>query len=101
MKNTHICPKCSKRRIWIIERFRLPSEGGEGRELAVVPHQEDGKRPLFASMRTSPKGAFDLFICDGCGYSELWARELRGLVVDEKRGVKLVDNTDLGEGPFR
>lgn len=101
MKNTHICPKCRQRRIWVIERFRIPSEGGEGRELAVVPHQQEQTRTLFGSMRASPKGAFDMFVCDGCGYSELWARDLRGLVADEANGIKLVDNSNLGEGPFR
>ena len=101
MKNTHICPKCAKRRIWVIEKFRLPSESKDGRELPVVPHQEAGKRSVFGSMRLEPKGAFDLFLCDTCGFSELWGRDFRDLAVDEARGIRLVDNTDLGEGPFR
>lgn len=33
------CPKCAGKRIWVIERYRVPGEAAEGRELPVVPHQ--------------------------------------------------------------
>lgn len=102
MKNSHLCPKCAQKRIWIIEKFRIPAEAAEGRELHVVPHQKDGKRAgLFEAMRTNPKGHFDLYLCDACGYSELWARDFRDLVADPASGATLVDTSKEKAGPFR
>ena len=102
MKQTLVCPKCAGRKIWAVEKFRLPGDTAEGKVLPVVPHQESTKRSaLFSAMRAEPHGAFDLYVCDGCGYSELWARDLGRLVADPARGIRLVDNSDLKEGPFR
>jgi hypothetical protein len=100
MKHSNACPKCRGKRIWIIEKFRLPGESAEGRPLAVVPHQgETGS--MFRALKLNPQGSFDLHLCDGCGFSELWANGVRGLVPDEARGVRLVDLSDANDGPFR
>ena len=102
MKHSLVCPKCAGRKIWAIEKFRLPGESAEGRTLPLVPHQETAKRSaLFSAMKTEPQGAFDLYVCDGCGFSELWARDFGKLVADPARGIRLVDNSDLKDGPFR
>jgi predicted nucleic-acid-binding Zn-ribbon protein len=101
MKNLLRCPKCASKRLWVIEKYRIPGESAEGRALPVVPHQPEGKGGLFQAMRLNPQGHFDLYLCDGCGYSELWAEGFKGLVADPARGVRLVDNSDLNEGPFR
>jgi hypothetical protein len=100
MKHHHTCPKCSGRRIWVIERFRIPGETAEGRVLPLVPHQDTGKR-AFGFLRQQPRGHVDLFVCEGCGYSELWAGGIRGLVEDPERGVRLLDTSTAAEGPFR
>lgn len=102
MKHLHRCPKCSGRKIWIIERYRIPGgEVVEGQELAVIPHLPSGVRGIFAMEKVNPVGHFDLYLCDGCGYSELWAEGFKGLTVDPKRGVRLLDTSDANEGPFR
>lgn len=101
MKNLLRCPKCAGKRIWVVEKYRVPGESADGRELPVLPHQPDAKESRLSFGRISPKGHFDLFLCDGCGYSELWADGFRGLVPDEKRGVRLIDTSDIGDGPFR
>jgi predicted nucleic-acid-binding Zn-ribbon protein len=100
MKHSNACPKCRGKRIWIIERFRLPGESAEGRPLAIVPHQ-GGEGSMFRALKLSPQGSFDMHLCDACGYSELWASGVRGLVPDEGRGVRLVDLSDANAGPFR
>jgi len=103
MKNLLRCPKCAGKRLWVIEKYRVPGEAAEGRELPVVPHQ--ASRTAGASFlglaRVSPVGSFDLFLCDGCGYSELWASGFRGLVADPARGIRLLDTSETNEGPFR
>jgi predicted nucleic-acid-binding Zn-ribbon protein len=101
MQRTLKCPKCGGAKIWVIERFRVPSETAEGQELAVVPHQQEMGRGLFAIARISPRGHFDLYACDGCGYAELYARDLAGLEPDPDRGIRLVDATEPQKGPFR
>jgi predicted nucleic-acid-binding Zn-ribbon protein len=102
MRNLHKCPKCAGQRIWVIERYRVPGESAEGRALPVVVHQDAGKVPgIFQSLRTNPVGQFDLFVCDACGYSELWAEGFRDLVEDPDRGVRLIDMTKGRQGPFR
>lgn len=105
MKNLLRCPKCASKRIWVIEKYRVPGESADGRELPVVPHQPDpaaSKSVLGAQWgRVRPLGHFDLFVCDGCGYSELWADGFRGLTPDPSRGIKLIDTTNAKDGPFR
>ena len=103
MKTLHRCPKCSGRRIWIIERYRVPdAEVTTGRELNVVPHVANPNASRLFFEKTNPVGHFDLYLCDGCGYSELWAEGFKGaLSHDPSRGIRLLDTSDANEGPFR
>ena len=102
MKNMLKCPKCAGKRIWVIEKYRIPGESSEGRALPVIPHQEEPARSrLFQAFVLNPQGNFDLYLCDGCGYSELWANAVNGLIENKARGVRLVDTSDLAAGPFR
>jgi len=101
MKSHHRCPKCSGRKIWVVEKYRVPGEAAEGRELPVIPHQGGTGAASFLLGRLNPIGSFDLFVCDGCGYSELYASGFRELKADPQRGVRLLDTSDTNEGPFR
>ncbi len=102
MKNLHRCPKCDGKRIWVIEKFRIPSESVvRGLPLAVLPHQPAETASFFGLEKVNPQGQIDLYLCDGCGYSELWAEGFRGLVASPQRGVRLLDTSDAQEGPFR
>lgn len=85
----------------MIEKFRIPSETAEGRELPLVPHQDEAKPRLLSFRRLNPVGHVDLYLCDACGYAELWADGFRDLVHDPERGVRLIDSTETGAGPFR
>jgi|SRR5580658_4269003 hypothetical protein len=101
MKNLLHCPHCAGKRIWIVEKYRVPGESAEGRLLPVVPHQPSGKASPFRSLRQKPVGYLDLYLCDGCGYAELWAGGFRDLAPDPARGIQLIDTTDVAAGPFR
>ena len=101
MKRQLACPKCMGRKIWVIEPFRIPDETLTGKGLPVVPHQPEAKEGFFALPRSAPRGEVDLYVCDGCGYSELWARNHRGLVEAPERGVRLLDSSTNTAGPFR
>jgi hypothetical protein len=101
MKKLLHCPKCAGRKIWVIEKYRVPGEAAEGRELPVLPHQEEGRARLLTFGRVNPIGHFDLYLCDGCGYAELWAGGFRALRPDPEHGIRLIDTTDANAGPFR
>jgi predicted nucleic-acid-binding Zn-ribbon protein len=98
MKESATCPKCDGRRLWVIERFRVPSDHPEGTPLSAVLDQPEGGG-IFRSVRAV--GGFDMHICGDCGFSELWARDIEGLVARPSEGVRLDDQSDPEQGPFR
>lgn len=100
MKRTQQCPKCQGRKLWVVERFRVPGEYDGGAVMAVVQTQRDAGGFLGVG-KLNPQGAFDLWVCEACGYSELWARSLSGLREDPDAGVRRVDTTPPEGGPFR
>ncbi len=100
MKRSQQCPKCDGKRLWVVEKFRIPSETAAGTELPLVTYQRPGTG-LFVISRSEPKGRIDLWLCDGCGYTELWAAGLEGLRPDPDAGVRLSDATVEAAGPFR
>ncbi len=100
VKRTQQCPKCQGRKLWIIERYRIPGEYAGGVELPVVAHQQEAGG-FLAMARTSPRGRFDLWVCEACGYTELWAAGLSGLREDPSAGVRRIDTTPEPSGPFR
>lgn len=100
VKRTQQCPKCEGRKFWIVERYRIPGEYEGGAQLPVVANQQEPGG--FLSMgRTSPQGRFDLWVCEACGYTELWARELSGIREDLAAGVRHLDAKAEPAGPFR
>jgi predicted nucleic-acid-binding Zn-ribbon protein len=101
VKRSQICPKCAARRIWVIESFRIPSETAQGAVLSVVPHQQSAGGGFFAMARVAPVGSFDAYVCAGCGYSELYAKDFSELREDPARGVRLLDASTAPAGPFR
>ncbi len=100
VKRSQQCPKCEGRRLWVVERYRIPGEYAGGVELPVAANQQEAGG-VFSLARTTPQGRFDLWLCEGCGYTELWARDLKGLREDPTHGVRRVDTTADPEGPFR
>jgi ribosomal protein S27AE len=76
VKNSHCCPKCSARRIFVVERVV---------DEARTHHSTPDKFKI----------TLDLFVCGRCGYCETFARD-----VDEKTKalpaawVYLIDEVD-------
>lgn len=99
MKTTLRCPKCSGKKLWIIDEFRVPGADAEGSPLAVVPHQARGRGGIFGSLAASPRGGFELYACAACGYSELWATKLDEL--EPGPGVRLIDTHEPTKQAFR
>ncbi|MBW2458181.1 MAG: hypothetical protein JRI68_26995 [Deltaproteobacteria bacterium] len=101
MKESLRCPKCDSRRLWVIDPLRVPSEVPEGEVLRVVHHQPPDGGGFFAITRRHPVGHFVAYVCAACGLTEFYADDMDELEPDPTNGVRLVDNTDPQQGPFR
>ena len=97
MKQSAACPKCTGRRIWVIAPYVAADDTSS--EMRVVPDQPPDTPAMFRQI--NPQGRLDLYVCAACGYSEFWARELDDLEPRPDRGVRMWDNTDPSQGPFR
>lgn len=84
----------------MVERFRVPGEYVGGAVMAVVQTQQE-TGGFLAMGKLGPQGAFDLWVCEACGFSELWARDLSKLREDPSNGVRRIDTTPPEGGPFR
>lgn len=102
MRSSLRCPKCAARKIWLIEKARGPSvQEPSGQVVPVVPHQPDSEKARFFLVETvQPVGAWDLYICANCGYTEAYARDLDKLEQAPERGIRLLD-AESEAGPFR
>ncbi len=101
MKHLHACPKCTGRKIWIVAPWRLLAHTVEGERAPIVAHQPLPRAGFFDIGLQNPVGKVDLWVCDGCGYSELWAEGVGDLREDPERGVRLLDSSETKAGPFR
>jgi hypothetical protein len=80
----HSCPEC----------------GIFGRR-GVDPLREDGGRPLpVALVDDEPVGQFAVRFCDGCGFSEWFARDLDGMRADGERIQFISGRRDVKARPF-
>jgi len=95
MRKTFECPKCEHKKIWRIERILERTERGVS-ALGVAQHKS-----VWSGY--SPVGHFEAWICDACGYSELYAQDFNTLQHDPRHGIHLIDMTpQVGpEGPER
>ena len=81
MKQTLTCPKCNGGRIWHMNVMGERSGDGAVKPISIAFDE--------ASSDPSGKGFFETFICDACGFTEWYARGLRGLQPDPSRGIFL------------
>ena len=77
MRKTLECPKCEGRKIWHLEDVEGLTQVAQG------------------------WGKYEQFICDSCGYVELYAKELDRIRDNPAYGVHLIDNEPKSEGPYR
>jgi hypothetical protein len=87
MKRTKTCPKCASRRVWRVDKYTVPADSTAGAPLRVTIERPPS-RGLFAR-DDSTQGYIDAWVCDGCGFTELWARDIDGLKPDPGSGLVL------------
>jgi len=66
MKNSGTCPKCQERRIFHSGCVMDRGEGNEAQCLTIMRSDAIEAREL---------GRFEVYVCLGCGYSELFVED--------------------------
>jgi predicted nucleic-acid-binding Zn-ribbon protein len=94
MRKTLTCVKCNGRKVWHIAPVR--ERGQQYRPSPLGPAYE---KNVWGQFRNT--GAFEVFICVGCGYTEWYTTELDQLRHDPQNGITLIDNEKVAEGPYR
>jgi predicted nucleic-acid-binding Zn-ribbon protein len=79
MKTTHVCPKCSGTKLFVVPQVRQPD-----------PDSSNGTLPMHVLAVNAPSdvigvpegnsyraviGTFEAWICGGCGYTEWYAQD--------------------------
>lgn len=94
MKRTHTCPKCQSRRFLVSANFQIPGQESSNATFPVPAFTFN----IGAWTRAS-FGAFETWVCAGCGFTEWYAVDLAGLDISKaKDTVRYVDATAPGSG---
>ncbi|MGZ3407004.1 MAG: hypothetical protein ACXVAN_11210 [Polyangia bacterium] len=95
LKRDLTCPNCEGREIWRIETMHE-----RGRSSA---HPQPIGIMLEARMfgDADARGKFETLICNGCGYTEWYAKEIGFLKNDPVNGIHFIKNDVEKEGPYR
>lgn len=93
MRSTQTCPKCSGKKIAVVNRFRQPDqESSNGVHVlpAVTVEADDGWSRRIAV------GSFETYICLGCGFVELYAsglEEIESMAATWPKQVRVLSTT--------
>jgi predicted nucleic-acid-binding Zn-ribbon protein len=110
MRKSLICPKCRGQRFFEIEKMLVPNyEFANSVEpfTLTAAYTETGvvTKGIFGGPETARYGAeASAFVCAGCGYTELYARQLDVLEHFASRqlgGVRVVEARPPSQGPNR
>ena len=74
MRSRNICPKCAGHDLLVVSPWRQPDPrySNSTNLMHVTSAETAGTGFLSVSSRTDV-GAFELWVCSSCGYSELYA----------------------------
>lgn len=94
MRHSRVCPKCQSQKIWVIEAFGVKDGSvtyGGKLALRIVARDPNKKKGWLGVEDSYDAGYTDAWICAHCGFTELWTRDLKGLVHNPEGGVHLLD----------
>ena len=99
MRVTEQCPKCHFTTLWVIDKVLQPDPTSSGITvpLVITAGHDLAKNWVVA-------GTLTAYVCDQCGYTELYARDFREqlatLTTNGWNGVRLLSRQGP-RGPFR
>ena len=88
------CPNCDGREMWRLETMMERASGMQPQPLGVLLEPR-----VFGSALAH--GTFETLICAACGYTEWYARAIKGLKHDPVNGVHFIKNDVEKAGPYR
>jgi hypothetical protein len=99
MKTSMQCLKCKHRRLWIIDEVKQPDINSGNRAWTMAVTCKEAKAGLFKGENRVSAGSFQVVICEACGYTEWYARDLERL--QDIPGARLVGAGTSDPGPYR
>jgi hypothetical protein len=108
MRNTHTCPKCSSRKLFVIGCVQQPHHGFESGSNTLVVHSRNiptGRKTLgIPTTERVAAGYFEAWVCSICGFTEWYARQanedLARMAQHPESGVLFIDG-DAPASPYR
>jgi predicted nucleic-acid-binding Zn-ribbon protein len=103
MRNTHRCPKCTHPRVIYLPAIADQSPGIIDRSLFAPQEVLTEVRPLSAYVDASRRnrggrvvhhGKFEAYICEACGYSELYVKNANEIPIAKIPGAKILEARD-------
>jgi predicted nucleic-acid-binding Zn-ribbon protein len=100
MRTTATCPKCSCRRLYVVETVALPDYGSSNVILPLtvtaVPYaaRDLGLTDEHGTRYRTHAGSFEAWVCSHCGFTEWYARDPKGALETLARvgaGVRIVE----------
>ncbi len=86
MKNSLACIKCQSRVLWCIDPFRAPDDYSNTHGDPIFLAKNAG-----GAYGNESTGRLELWLCNECGYSELWAHDFAHLTPDPANGIRRID----------
>jgi predicted nucleic-acid-binding Zn-ribbon protein len=83
MRTTHVCPKCQHNEVIFIPQLADRDDDDNVRPLVVHVQHFDWKDDMEVGKLTA-------YICNACGYTELYTTDARSLPLHKIPGAKLL-----------
>ncbi len=117
MRRSGKCPKCGGKRLWVVDPIAQPDGDSSNqvhamrvatRRLALA----GGALTFGQTWERAAVGFFVAYVCEGCGFSEMYARDIEDLADledtvphdahgDPGSNVELLDTQPPKDGPHR
>ena len=94
MKRTLRCPKSDGQVILRVGEVKELGHSNQSHPLRVAMFNH-------ALGYAAGLGAFETYICKGCGFTEWYAKEIESIITDVPLGTTLLDGGGDKSGPYR
>jgi predicted nucleic-acid-binding Zn-ribbon protein len=108
MRNTHRCPKCTHHRVIFLPSITDRSPGAMATSFLESPRPTVQALPLAVLVEPEVRtptgrglryGQFEAYICEACGYCELYVKDAAEIPLAKIPGAKILESKD--PPPFR
>lgn len=105
MRSHHQCPKCDGDELWVIDPVQVPKPSDHSTmnvmRVAEQSRTQSSSRGGIQRYDKIQIGTFEAWICDGCGYTEWYAKDFKDLAklaAHPDAGIRMVRGSASGKG---